>query len=176
MRVEEEILAGIFEEVLGVERVGSEESFFDLGATRCWRRRWCRGCGSAGSGAAASGGVRAADGEGTRGGGGREREASGEARSLPEWSGWARGGSWRCRLRSSGCGCWSSWREASGLYNVGAGLRLSGDLDVGALERSLGEIVRRHEALRTCFERREGRVVQRVERSAGRWAASRSRT
>jgi amino acid adenylation domain-containing protein len=36
-------------------------------------------------------------------------------------------------------------------YNVPAGLRLAGPVDVGALERALREILRRHEVLRTTF-------------------------
>ncbi|MFL5542599.1 MAG: amino acid adenylation domain-containing protein, partial [Longimicrobiaceae bacterium] len=36
-------------------------------------------------------------------------------------------------------------------YNLPAALRLGGALDVPALERALGEVVRRHEALRTTF-------------------------
>src|ERR1051325_4542259 len=36
-------------------------------------------------------------------------------------------------------------------YNVPMAIRLSGQLDVSALERAFGEIVRRHEALRTTF-------------------------
>ncbi len=37
------------------------------------------------------------------------------------------------------------------LYNIPAAIRLHGTLDVKALERSLNEILRRHEALRTTF-------------------------
>ncbi len=40
---------------------------------------------------------------------------------------------------------------ASGLYNVCVGIRMRGALSIRALERSLGEIVRRHDALRTTF-------------------------
>src|SRR4051794_21125407 len=36
-------------------------------------------------------------------------------------------------------------------YNIATALRLEGALDVVALERSFGEVVRRHEALRTRF-------------------------
>ena len=36
-------------------------------------------------------------------------------------------------------------------YNFQATLRFEGLLDVGALQRSLGEIVRRHEIYRTTF-------------------------
>ncbi|MBI5301746.1 MAG: amino acid adenylation domain-containing protein [Chloroflexi bacterium] len=37
------------------------------------------------------------------------------------------------------------------LYNIAAAVRLKGSLDVGALEHALNEIVRRHESLRTTF-------------------------
>ena len=50
----------------------------------------------------------------------------------------------------------------SAAYNIPGGLYLSGPLDVGALERSLGEIVRRHEVLRTSFPTVEGVAVQRI--------------
>ncbi|MFL5538127.1 MAG: condensation domain-containing protein, partial [Longimicrobiaceae bacterium] len=45
-------------------------------------------------------------------------------------------------------------------YNLPFALRLRGALDVDALERSLGEIVRRHEALRTAFQERGGTPLQ----------------
>ncbi|HST59827.1 MAG TPA: condensation domain-containing protein, partial [Longimicrobium sp.] len=44
----------------------------------------------------------------------------------------------------------------SAFYNVPIALWLSGALDVGALERALGEIVRRHEVLRITFAEAEG--------------------
>ncbi|HEY0783342.1 MAG TPA: amino acid adenylation domain-containing protein, partial [Thermoanaerobaculia bacterium] len=47
-------------------------------------------------------------------------------------------------------------------YNMPVALRLRGDLDVAALRASLTEVVRRHESLRTTFERVDGRPVQRV--------------
>ena len=49
---------------------------------------------------------------------------------------------------------------ASPFYNVATGARFPGRLDRRALERSLQEIVRRHEALRTTFELRGGEPVQ----------------
>ncbi|HJX28337.1 MAG TPA: SDR family NAD(P)-dependent oxidoreductase, partial [Thermoanaerobaculia bacterium] len=48
----------------------------------------------------------------------------------------------------------------SPLYNVPVILRADGALDVAALERSLGEIVSRHEALRTVFAVPGGAPVQ----------------
>ncbi|WNG46585.1 amino acid adenylation domain-containing protein [Archangium minus] len=47
-------------------------------------------------------------------------------------------------------------------YNVPYAVRLKGQLDVSALDRSLREIVRRHESLRTTFVQVDGRPVQRI--------------
>lgn len=46
------------------------------------------------------------------------------------------------------------------LYNECITLRMSGPLDVRVLERSLTEIIRRHEIWRTTFEAQNGRMVQ----------------
>ena len=51
---------------------------------------------------------------------------------------------------------------ASALYNLATPLRLRGRLDVTALARALTEIVRRHEPLRTVFAAVDGQPVQRV--------------
>ncbi len=48
------------------------------------------------------------------------------------------------------------------LYHLPSALRLSGPLDRRALGRALGEIVRRHEILRSLFPEAEGRPVQRI--------------
>jgi amino acid adenylation domain-containing protein len=48
-------------------------------------------------------------------------------------------------------------------YNVPAAIRLTGNLDKAALERSFREIVRRHAALRTRFTTLEGQPVQIIE-------------
>ncbi|HEX6910169.1 MAG TPA: condensation domain-containing protein, partial [Longimicrobium sp.] len=48
----------------------------------------------------------------------------------------------------------------SGSYVIPAVVRLGGALDVPALERALGEVVRRHEALRTSFGEADGAPVQ----------------
>src|SRR5579859_188760 len=52
------------------------------------------------------------------------------------------------------------WEPASALYNVPTTVRLTGNIDVAAVERSLNEIVRRHEALRTTFTTVDDRPVQ----------------
>src|SRR5215218_6822520 len=48
----------------------------------------------------------------------------------------------------------------SAVYNMPMAWRLEGALDEAALERSLSEIVRRHEALRTTFVEADGATVQ----------------
>ncbi len=53
----------------------------------------------------------------------------------------------------------------SPVYNVPAAVRLEGDLDTGALERGLREIISRHDVLRTRFERRETGPVPVVDES-----------
>ncbi len=54
----------------------------------------------------------------------------------------------------------------SAAYNQSLGLRLTGPLDVAALERAVSEIVARHESLRTSFPARDGRPYQRIAPAA----------
>jgi len=51
-------------------------------------------------------------------------------------------------------------------YNIPSTYRLAGRLDVEALQRSLQEIYRRHEVLRTSFPSREGRPTQVISKDA----------
>jgi NRPS condensation-like uncharacterized protein len=48
----------------------------------------------------------------------------------------------------------------SSVYNIASALRLRGSLNIGVLEQSLDEIVRRHESLRTTFSMVDGEPVQ----------------
>jgi len=50
-------------------------------------------------------------------------------------------------------------------YNLPSAVRLSGDLDIEALARSLSEILRRHEVLRTCFPVIDGKPVQEINKA-----------
>src|SRR5437667_2815408 len=52
------------------------------------------------------------------------------------------------------------WEPDSSWYNTLWAPRLSGPLDISALEQSLQALVQRHEVLRTTFEERLGRAVQ----------------
>jgi acyl carrier protein len=53
-------------------------------------------------------------------------------------------------------------QPGSTAYNIPFAVRLSGELDREALKWSVGEIVRRHEALRTRFPGRDGVAVQEI--------------
>ncbi|HST58467.1 MAG TPA: condensation domain-containing protein, partial [Longimicrobium sp.] len=55
----------------------------------------------------------------------------------------------------------------STFYHVTSAVRLSGTLDAGAMERALGEIIRRHQSLRTAFREVDGEVAQVVAPFAG---------
>jgi surfactin family lipopeptide synthetase A len=52
------------------------------------------------------------------------------------------------------------WEPDSPLYNIPCAFKLTGRLDLAALEHSLNELVRRHEALRTSFSVVDGQPVQ----------------
>ena len=55
----------------------------------------------------------------------------------------------------------------SSVYNIPRALRLRGPLNIGALEQSLNEIIRRHESLRTTFSLVDGEAVQMIAPSVG---------
>src|ERR671928_1103620 len=50
----------------------------------------------------------------------------------------------------------------SSFYNIPVAMRLRGSLQLEVLERSLNELVRRHESLRTSFATLDGRPFQEI--------------
>ncbi len=54
------------------------------------------------------------------------------------------------------------WNPGEAVYNIPIVLRMAGELNVAALQQSLEEILRRHEALRTTFAEENGRALQRL--------------
>ncbi len=144
----EEILAGIFAEVLGVERVGVDESFFDLGGDSLSAMRVIAGINAsldAGVGvrdlfeAPTVAGLALRVGVGVGGGGLAPLVAGGRPAVVP--------------LSFAQSRLWfiDQLQGRSPVYNMAVGLRLGGRLDVGALGLALADVVGRHESLRTVF-------------------------
>ncbi|MFC8226301.1 non-ribosomal peptide synthase/polyketide synthase [Streptomyces sp. NPDC057287] len=154
---EEHVLARLFAEVLGLPQVGADENFFDLGghsllATRLVARvRATLGVELAlpalfrtPTVAGLAAGLGAA---------GRARPAL-EPAERPE----------RVPLSSAQRRLWflRQLEGAESVYNMPLAWRLSGPLDSAALESALGDLVDRHETLRTVFPARDGVAYQHV--------------
>ncbi|WP_202369701.1 non-ribosomal peptide synthase/polyketide synthase [Pseudomonas sp. MWU318] len=60
---------------------------------------------------------------------------------------------------------WFLWQlePTSTAYHVPAALRLSGELDLPALQRSFDALIERHESLRTCFVEQQGQTLQVIQ-------------
>ena len=165
--VVEEILAGIYAQVLGVERVGVDESFFDLGGDSLLAMRVIAAINiSLGSGLA----VRALFDAPTvaqlapRIGGevGRlEPLVAGERPAVVPLS-FAQSRLWFL----------NQLQGPSPVFNMAVALRLGGTLDAGALGAALADVVGRHESLRTLFPAPEGiprQLVMPAERADFGW-------
>ncbi len=155
----EELLAGIWSEVLRVERVGRDDSFFDLGghsllATRVLSRLRevlqvdlpLRALFEAPTVAELAPRIEAA-----RAAGGTE---------LPPLLPAPRDGDLPLSFSQERLWFLEQLQPGTAVYHIPNAVRMSGTLDVAALRRSLAEVVRRHEALRTVFAVRGGRPVQ----------------
>ena len=158
----EELLAGIFAEVLGVERVGLHDEFFELGghsllATRVVSRIR--------QGLAIELPLRALFEHPTVAALAEQVEDARQAAqglALPPIVPTSRTGDLPLSFAQERLWLLDRLTPGNPAYNIATALRLTGTLDAGALERALSEIVRRHEALRTVFRAGEGDPVQQV--------------
>jgi len=157
-------VASAWSAILGVDRVGADDHFFDLGghsllATRVVSRLRqefgielpLRALFEAPTLAGLSARVDAA-----RGASPGRVDAPIVPRDHPADAGWPPSFAQQA--------LWYLDRLAPGqpTFNVTSSVRVAGPLDVGALTRAFGEMVRRHESLRTAFPVVDGRPVARV--------------
>ncbi|KWX19449.1 hypothetical protein AFM11_35805, partial [Mycolicibacterium wolinskyi] len=152
----EEILAGIYAQVLGLDQVSVDDSFFDLGGNSLSAMRVIAAVNSAlgvgvsvralfESPSVAQLACRVGDGAGGLG----PLVAVERPAVVP--------------LSFAQSRLWflEQLHGPSPVYNMAIGLRLRGRLDVGALRSALGDVVARHESLRTLFVAADG-VAQQV--------------
>jgi amino acid adenylation domain-containing protein len=163
----EEMVVGIFEEVLRLDRVGIHDNFFEIGghslsATQVISRVRDR--------LGVEIGVKSVFEEPTAGGLGRKIEEAmkaGEKDEAPPLVRVEREGQGDVRLPLSFAQqrLWFIDRLEPGntAYNIPGAVRLERKLDLEVLERVINEIVRRHETLRTRFEEDEGVPVQVID-------------
>uniref|UniRef100_UPI0005F0B8F4 non-ribosomal peptide synthetase n=2 Tax=Mycobacterium kyorinense TaxID=487514 RepID=UPI0005F0B8F4 len=163
----EEILAGIYAQVLGLERVGADDSFFDLGGNSLSAMRLVA---EVNTSLAASLSVRAVFEAPTvaelaprigRDIGRLEPLVAVERPSVVPLS-FAQQRLWFI----------DQLHGPSPVYNIAVGLRLCGQLDVDALAAALTDVVGRHESLRTLFLAPKGipqQVVVPVEQAHFGW-------
>ncbi|MGV9856646.1 amino acid adenylation domain-containing protein, partial [Streptomyces sp. NPDC003442] len=170
----EEILCGLFAEVLGLNQVGADTSFFELGGDSLLAMRLI-----ARIRPVLDSELRIADlfATPTVADTARRIDAEhGDARPplepqprpqhpehLPLSYGQQR--MWflnRLATTGQGAGAAEGAEAAAGVYNMPLALRLSGHLDTGALEAALADVADRHESLRTVFPETDGVPRQRV--------------
>ncbi|MEU7765421.1 amino acid adenylation domain-containing protein [Nocardia sp. NPDC049190] len=155
----EEIVASVFAEVLGVDRVGAEDDFFALGGNSLLATQVVARIGAALDGRVP---VRVLFEASTVAGlavkleqsAGERKRAALAARTRPD----------RIPLSFAQQRMWflNQFDTSVSVYHIPAVIRLMGDLDVGALRQAVADLVARHEILRTVYPHTPDGPVQQV--------------
>ncbi|MFI2234627.1 amino acid adenylation domain-containing protein, partial [Nocardia testacea] len=154
----EEIVAATFADVLGVERVGADDDFFELGGNSLVGMQVAARIGAALGTQVA---VRALFEAPTVAALALRVEESG-ARSRPELVAGPRPELVPLSYAQQRMWFLNQYDTSSAAYNLPMAIRLSGDLEVAALRAALGDVVARHESLRTRYPEQGGRPVQEI--------------
>jgi amino acid adenylation domain-containing protein len=156
----EEILAGIWEKVLGVEHIGVDDNFFELGGHSLLATQVVSRVREAFD---VNLSVRSLFEHQTIAALARAVESllrEDEGHVAPPLRSVARDRVLPLSFAQQRLWFLDQLEPDSAIYNYSSAVRLRGDLDLEALERTLSEIVRRHEVLRTTFASVHGEPVQ----------------
>jgi amino acid adenylation domain-containing protein len=158
----EELLSEIWKEVLGVERVSINDNFFELGGHSLLATQLIARVQEA---FRKEMGPRTVFESPTIAGLAAEIEAvmrAGQDLQMPSIERVRRDGPIPLSFAQQRLWFLNQMSQCSHIYNIPSALRLTGPLNVPALERSLNEIIRRHEILRTTFTTIDEQPVQLV--------------
>lgn len=159
----QELLAGIWSEVLGVEQIGTHDNFFELGGHSLSAMQVTSRLRSAFQMELPFSAIFSAptiEGLATRIERSR-RETTGQV--LPPLVSRDDSGPYPLSFAQQRLWFMDQLHPESTFYNISGAVRLSGELNIPALEQALGLLARRHQVLRTRFELRDGEPTQIVQ-------------
>ncbi|SNT48390.1 non-ribosomal peptide synthase/polyketide synthase, partial [Rhodococcoides kyotonense] len=153
----EEIVAGVFADVLGIDRVGLDDDFFELGGNSLIATQVVSRVGAALNARvpvrvlfeASTVEALAARAESHVGGGGRAALVAGVRPDHVPLS-----------LAQQRMWFLNRFDTESAVNNLPVAIRMSGTLDVSALQAAVGDVLARHESLRTVYPETDGVAAQ----------------
>ncbi|GAA4488612.1 hypothetical protein GCM10023094_48790 [Rhodococcus olei] len=155
----ERAVAAVFAEVLGVERVGALDDFFDIGGNSLIATRVTARLASA---LGVTVGVRALFEAPTARSLARWVDASGRDHDRPALTAGPRPDRVPISLAQQRMWFLNQFDTTSPAYNIPLAVRLTGDLDVTALHAAVADVLDRHESLRTAFPVVDGQPTQQI--------------